>query len=63
MTVFQYIEDFDDPKLTFPEWREQMTQAVRDYNEEYGTDYSPANIIARHQAGKEYDKWHKYEIS
>lgn len=61
--IFKYIEDFDNPVLEFPEWLEQMVEAVKDYNIEHGTTYDPANIISRHQWGKDYDKWNGYEIS
>lgn len=50
MTVFEYIEDFDNAELDYPEWIEQMTEAVLDYNEEFGTRHNPTSIVARYVA-------------
>jgi len=57
ITVFDYIEDFDDPGLEFSAWREQMIGAVKDYNAEHDTMHDPANIISRYQWSRDYDKW------
>lgn len=48
MNVYDYIEDFDNGSLDFPEWFEQMIQAVKDYNEEFGTLHDPQRIVAQY---------------
>lgn len=59
MSIFEYVEDFDSPVLEFPEWLEQMVEAVKGYNEQYGTMHDPVNIISRYQWSKDFDKWNK----
>ena len=52
--VFEFIKDFDDPKLPFPEWRERMVEAVREYNVMNGTLHEPSNIVSRFYAIKPF---------
>jgi hypothetical protein len=54
MFIFDYIKDFDDPKLPYLEWKIQMIQAIKDYNSIYGTLHEPSNIISRFYALKPF---------
>lgn len=66
MTVFDYIEDFDNPDLSSVEWLDQLYDAVRDYNDEFGTLHDPQTIVAQYCSMQREKKWHgmdfKYEI-
>lgn len=41
MTIFQQLEDFDNAELSDYERKEQLMEAVMDYNDSYGTDFDP----------------------
>lgn len=41
MTLFKQLEDFDNPELSDYERKEQLMEAVMDYNDSYNTDYNP----------------------
>lgn len=58
MTVFDYIEDFDNPELDIYRWTDQMLEAVRDYNEEFHTLHNPSTIVAQYSS---MNRSHKYE--
>jgi predicted alpha/beta hydrolase family esterase len=51
MTIYLFLEDFDNPELE--DWEEQMEDAVRAYNEEYGTSHLPKTIV------KNYKSWRR----
>lgn len=57
MTVFEYIEDFDNPELSFFDWVEQMVEAVRDYNEEFHTLHNPSTIVAQYSSMNRSNKY------
>jgi hypothetical protein len=50
MTVFEYIEDFDNHQLPLLDWMDQMLEAVKDYNFERGTRHDPATIVAQYSS-------------
>ena len=39
MTIFKQLEDFDNAELSDYERREQLREAVMDYNDSYGTTF------------------------
>lgn len=45
LTVYEFIEDFDNSELPHDEWIEQMEEAVMTYNEEYGTSFDPKHTV------------------
>jgi|GEM_PF-5348658 len=48
LTVFEYMDDFDNQELDQFEWRDQMLSAVLQYNKEYGTEHDPAYTLKRY---------------
>lgn len=48
ISVFDYIEDYDDSHLDFPQWLDHMIEAVQDYNDEFGTMHNPQSIVAQY---------------
>lgn len=45
LTVFEYIEDFDNAGLSMDERIESLKDAVEAYNQEYGTNYSLSHTV------------------
>ena len=45
ITIREWIEDFDNPELSEYDWHEQMVEAIKDYNEQYGTSHDPEKEI------------------
>lgn len=41
MTLFEYMEDFDNWELSTSERKEQLMDAVAEYNDENGTNHNP----------------------
>jgi hypothetical protein len=41
LTVYEFIEDFDNAELPHEEWMEQMEEAVETYNEHYNASHNP----------------------
>ena len=41
MTLFEYMEDFDNWELSTQERMEQLIDAIVTYNEEHGTNFNP----------------------
>jgi hypothetical protein len=39
MTLYEFMEDFDNAELSEDEWREQMEDAVKTYYDKYDPDY------------------------
>lgn len=50
MTLFEFMEDFDNAELSEYDRREQLEDSVRDYNEMYGTNHDPSKAYARYQS-------------
>lgn len=49
ITLFDFMEDFDNSELSDYERDEQLLEAVRDYNNEYGTDYTPKTELRNYK--------------
>lgn len=41
LTVWEFMEDFDNDEFNDYDWQEQLEDAVRTYNELYGASYDP----------------------
>lgn len=41
LTIWLWLEDHDNADLNHGDWLEQLEEAVRTYNQEYGTSYDP----------------------
>lgn len=52
MSVFEYMEDFDNDELPDYEHREQLREAVQDYNDEYGTAHDPEEKVIQYFSWK-----------
>lgn len=48
MNIYDYLEDFDNSELSEYDREEQLREAVADYNEKYGTSYTPLNMVKRY---------------
>lgn len=48
ITVFEYMEDFDNRELSDYEWKEKLMEACREYNEIYGTNYKPSVTVIKY---------------
>ena len=53
ISLYEFMEDFDNSELSEYERREQLENAVADYNEENGTSYNPAKSFLN------YESWRK----
>ncbi len=51
ISVYEYLSDFDNAELNEEDWREQMLEALENYNEEYGKEYNP-NFLRQYQNWK-----------
>lgn len=54
LTVFEYIEDFDNAELSMDERIELLKDAVDSYNWEYGTSFSPSHTVYEYVKQKYY---------
>lgn len=45
LSIYQWLEDFDDSELPLDEWIEQLQEAVEKYNEEYKTSFDPKHTV------------------
>lgn len=52
LSLFEYLEDFDNSELAESDWLEQMRSAVMDFNAEFGTEYQPHVMISNYQSWK-----------
>ena len=52
MTIYEYLEDFDNPELSTEDWLEQMTEAVNQYYTENPNAYEmkPKNAISNYKS-------------
>ena len=41
LTLYDFLSDYDNWELSTSERKEQLMDAVVDYNERYGTDHNP----------------------
>lgn len=51
MTVFEFMEDYDNAELSNYERREQLEDAVMTYNEEHGTNHIPCVTFMKYEHG------------
>lgn len=56
LTIYEFIEDWDNAELSENEWQEQMEEAVQKYNEQYQTNYNPYRTV------KQYLIWRRKDI-
>lgn len=52
LSIYEWLEDFDNSELSESDWLEQMHDSVLDYNQEYRTDYNPTPTISNYQSWK-----------
>lgn len=57
ITVFEYMEDFDNEELNDYDRFEQLYEAVLDFNEEFDTTHDPRKTVER------YFQWNKAKYS
>lgn len=55
LTVFEYIDDFDNAELSMDLRIERLKDAVEAYNEEYGTNHSPSHTVYEYAKMKYLD--------
>jgi len=48
MTVYEFMEDFDNVELDDYEWKEQLRDAVKEFNEEHNTQYDPDKTLTQY---------------
>lgn len=48
LTVYEFIEDFDNNELPPDDWREQLLEAVVEYNKQYNTTYDPRATVTEY---------------
>ena len=57
ITVYEYMEDFDNAELPDGAWQEQLEDAVREYNETFGTTHDPYNTFVKYiRMGADLDR-------
>lgn len=49
LTVYEYMEDFDNAELNGSDRLEQLRDAVIKYNEEYGTSHDPKRTLSEYR--------------
>ena len=52
LTVFEFVEDHDNAELDDYERKEQLRNAVIEYNERNLTDYNPDRTVETYEARK-----------
>ena len=61
ISIFDYMEDWDNAELPDYERDEQLMEAVRDYNEEHGTNHDPQKALIKYKSVQRkkylYDIW------
>lgn len=53
MTLFEYMEDYDNWELPTEERKEQLMESVLDYNEENDTDHDPEASFYRYEQNRQ----------
>lgn len=46
--LFEFMEDFDNSELDNYEWKEQLRDACKEYNEKHGTKYDPDRAVVNY---------------
>jgi hypothetical protein len=54
ITVYAYMEDFDNSELPMYEWQQQLEDAVIEYNDNYLTRHNPHLTFLEYCAQKKY---------
>lgn len=49
LTVFEFIEDFDNSELSPKDWADQMYEAVQVYNDKYDTNHHPLHTVTEYR--------------
>ena len=58
LNIYLWLEDFDNSELPEYDREEQLREAVVDYNETYGTNYTPMSMVRRYLR---VQKWKQQE--
>lgn len=56
MTLYEFMEDFDNWELSTPKRQEQLMDAVLTYNEENGTDHNPLAAYFSYERQRKQNK-------
>ena len=59
MTVYDFIEDWDNAELSEYDWQEQMEEAVRDYNYQYNERYDPTSTVRHYVNMNRFRNWYE----
>lgn len=54
LTVYEYIEDFDNPDLYYDLRVTRLMEAVSMFNDEYGTSHKPETIVYQYLKQKHF---------
>lgn len=60
ITLFEYLEDWDDNSLQGYDWYELMEEQVESYNNEYGTNYDPRRAVISYKSWKREKQYGDY---
>lgn len=52
LSIYEFLEDWDDDSLPPDEWEEEMEEAVQMYRERYGTELSPRAAVRNYKSWK-----------
>jgi len=52
ISIYEYLEDFDNSELLEDEWQEVMEEQVNNYNEDYGACYAPKATVRNYKSWK-----------
>lgn len=52
ISIYEFMEDFDNNELCEYDWEEQLKEAVSSYNQEYEASYKPEKMIEKYKAWK-----------
>lgn len=44
-TVYEFMQDFDNPELFHDDWMEQLEEAVETYNDQHQTNHNPRQTV------------------
>lgn len=48
ISVYEWMEDFDNAELNAEEWKDQLVEAVEMYNTKYHTDHNPERMVRKY---------------
>ena len=61
MSIYEFMEDFDNEELSNHEWNEQMEDAVKQFNDEYYTDHALKSTVRNYSSWKRENNPNLYE--